>query len=227
MPERETRAFWLYRRLLAEYGPQGWWPTLDKGGNCVYHAGVHSIPRIERERVQIVVGALLATNTNWRNASSALKNLHSARKLSLASLASVTLPTLARIIRPSGYFNQKALRLKSFAKYVCGNYGCSLGTMFSGKAAPALRAELLSLHGVGPETADSILLYAARRPSFVVDAYTFRLNDRLGLCRLKAKSHEKRYAELQEYFESNLPKSVPLYNEFHALIVEWGKRNSS
>lgn len=176
-----------------------------------YHPGDYSIPRTEGERFQIVAGALLTQNTSWKNAGKALLNLHSARKLSPEKILSLPLPELETLIRPAGYFRQKAGRLKTLSGAYL-NAGASTTT-------EELRKYFLSADGVGPETADSILLYAYGRPSFVIDAYTRRM------CATLSLFHGKSYDDYRNFFQSNLPPDTELFNEFHALIVEWGKRN--
>lgn len=194
----------LYKRLLEEFGPRKWWPA--------------------ETPFEVCVGAILTQNTNWKNVEKAIVNLREANALKPEKIAGMNEGRLRRLVKPSGYYRQKAKRLKLFCLHL-KKYGFSLEKLF-GKPLPELRSELLSLHGIGPETADSIMLYAAGRPSFVIDAYTFRLNDKYKLKKLGSKTHEKKYAELKLFFESSLPRSVPLYKEFHALIVEWGKRSS-
>jgi len=206
-----------YRRLHAAYGAQGWWPTTPRGAEApVYVPGRG--PRIsERERAEICVGAVLTQNTNWSNAEKALAALHHADVWMLKDLEKLTPRSLAGLIRSSGYFRQKAKKLKAFAAHVASR-GKTLARWLS-EPLPELRRELLSLWGVGPETADSILLYAGGRPAFVVDAYTRRLAARLGWLR------RPDYAAAQEYLVRRLPKSTRLYNEFHALVVKLAKEH--
>ncbi|MEW5996669.1 MAG: endonuclease III domain-containing protein [Candidatus Micrarchaeota archaeon] len=218
----------LYRKLLSEFGPQGWWPTIQSpvsslrspvlgkphtapGSQLIYHPGDYSFPKTEQQRFGIVAGALLTQNTSWKNAEKALLNLHSAGKLSPGKIISLPLPELETLIRPSGYFRQKAERLKSLSEaYLEADGDADTET---------LREHFLSVGGVGPETADSILLYAYKRPVFVVDAYTRRICSSLRLF------HGKGYEDYRLFFESSLPRKHEIFNEFHALIVEWGKRN--
>ena len=200
----------LFESLLSEFGPQGWWPTIADG-EMRYHPEDYSFPRTEEERFEIIAGALLTQNTSWKNAEKALLNLHSARKLSPEKILALPLSELETLIRPAGYFRQKARRLKLLS----GAYLKADGD----KETEELRDYFLSINGVGPETADSILLYAYNRPSFVIDAYTRRMCTALNLFQGKS------YGDYRNFFQSNLPQEPKLFNEFHALIVEWGKRN--
>lgn len=204
------RLYSLYESLLSEFGPQGWWPVISEG-EMRYHPGDYSRPRTEGERFQIIAGALLTQNTNWKNAEKALLSLHSSGRLSPEKILSLPLPELEALIRPAGYFRQKAKRLKALS--------AAFLNADEDAETEALREYFLSVSGVGPETADSILLYAYRRPSFVIDAYTRRMCSALGLFRGKS------YGDYRNFFQSGLPQEPELYNEFHALIVEWGKRN--
>ena len=186
----------MFEALYKDLGPQHWWPASTA--------------------FEVCVGAILTQNTSWQNVEKAVKNLRSERMLSLAKIASADNRTLARLIKPSGYFNQKAVRLKKFCQYIEKNYNGSLKEFFD-QPLPELREELVSLYGIGEETADSMLLYAAKKPSFVVDAYTKRIVNRVYGTQLDD------YNELKEFFEDELPKSTRIYNEFHALLVEHGK----
>jgi endonuclease-3 related protein len=192
MADPGKRALSLYGKMLSEYGPQGWWPA--------------------KSRYEVVVGALLTQNTNWTNVEKAIANLREKRVLSPEKILLIKTEKLERLIRPSGFYRQKAERLK----LLTGRYAEIIGP--GGGGVPT-REELLSIKGVGKETADSILLYAFGLPNFVIDAYTRRFCDRHGLC------HFDEYDDYKDYFQSNLPESVPVYKEYHALIVEWGKRD--
>ena len=204
------RLYAIYESLLSEFGPQGWWPTIADG-EMKYHPEDYFFPRTEEERFQIIAGALLTQNTGWKNAEKALLSLNSAQKLSPEKILSLPLSELESLIRPAGYFRQKARRLKSLSKaYLKAD---------EDKDTEELRGHFLSINGVGPETADSILLYAYSRPVFVIDAYTRRMCSSLKLF------SGKDYEEYRSFFQSNLPPEPELFNEFHALIVEWGKRN--
>jgi endonuclease-3 related protein len=159
----------VYRRLLAVYGPQGWWPfgsAQDRPGNG--------------DPFEVVVGAILTQNTAWANVERALARLRTAGVLSVDGIRGIDEAALAELIRPSGYFNGKARKLKAFVAMVDAEFGGDLATLLALPLA-ALRPQLLATHGIGPETADAIALYAAGRPAFVVDAYTRRIADRLGL----------------------------------------------
>ncbi|MBU0910775.1 MAG: endonuclease III domain-containing protein, partial [Proteobacteria bacterium] len=165
-----------------------------------------------------MVGAVLTQNTNWTNVSRAIGNLREENLLSLAALASLPEAVLAEKIRPSGYFNLKARRLKNLLVLVSQEEPAGDLDRFFSLETISLREKLLSVKGIGPETADSILLYAAQKPVFVVDAYTYRMLTRHGLI-----GEETDYVEMQELFMDNLPADVKLFNEFHALIVRLGK----
>ncbi len=187
----------IYSRLFETFGPQHWWPG--------------------KTPFEVLVGAVLVQNTNWQNVERAIANLREADLLEPHALGEVPPEELEELIRPAGYFRVKARRLRSLLEFLVERYDGSLERMF-GTELSALREELLSVHGVGPETADSILLYAGELPVFVVDAYTHRIFARHGWI-----SFEDDYHAIQEYFQSNLPDDVQLYNEYHALIVRLGK----
>jgi endonuclease-3 related protein len=222
----------FYRTLLAAWGPQHWWPA--------------------HTPFEVVVGTFLTQNTAWTNVERALANLRAANLLSLEAIRQVPLPELERLIRPSGYFRQKAQRLKAFVAFLDGRYASSLDNLFT-QPTNLLREQLLGLNGIGPETADSILLYAGNHPVFVVDAYTRRILDRHEILPQKT-----RYEEIRQVFERSLapvaknkkeartrpkpesetpstahqpspmstsPRSptAQVYNEMHGLIVGVGK----
>jgi endonuclease-3 related protein len=189
----------IYERLLAHFGPQHWWP-----GDSAF---------------EISVGAILTQNTNWSNAAKAIANLKKEHVLNPAKLYGLGSRKTAQLIRPSGYYRLKAKRLRNFLKLVMSTYGGSLIKM-KRVALPALRCELLSINGIGPETADSILLYAFGKPVFVVDAYTKRIFERHNLI-----SERAAYDDVQAYCMERLPKNARLFNEFHALIVRLGKEH--
>ena len=204
----------LYSELLTYFGEQNWWPV-----DQTYHDKQKSDPRFE-----IMVGAILTQNTAWGNVERALQNLKEQQVLSLEKLISVPERDLKALIQPSGFFNQKVDRLKRLITHLHQQYDNDLSIMFSQKL-PALRHELLSLQGIGPETADSILLYAGNHPIFVVDAYTKRICHRLPI-RIKHNS----YDGIQHIFQKDLRNSYPeqqitaIYQQFHALIVELAKQ---
>jgi endonuclease III related protein len=183
--------------LLCTHGRQNWWPA--------------------RTRFEVIVGAILTQNTSWTNVERAIVALRRQRLLSPRRLEEVSESTLAELIRSSGYYRQKAWRLKTFVAFLRANYAGSLHKMFR-VPTNTLREQLLALHGIGPETADSILLYAGAHPVFVVDAYTRRMLQRHGLV------HERdTYEEIRGLFERSLPTDPQLFNEYHALIVHTGK----
>ncbi len=214
-----SRAFLsLYSRLLAAYGAQGWWPLPSRAGrpgfdSRGYHPGSHAWPRSEQGRFEIVLGAVLTQNTAWTNAERALESLRRAGLTAPGSILDTPVNRLARLIRCSGYFNQKAKKLKAAVRLF------SVPGSLAPRSAPS-RDELLALWGVGRETADSILLYAFGQPVFVVDAYTRRILTRLGII-----AGNESYDQIQEVFHRGLPRRAELYNEMHALIVEHAKKH--
>lgn len=187
----------IYNRLYAFFGPQQWWP-----GESPF---------------EVMVGAVLTQNTNWSNVEKAIDNLKGAGALSLAKMSALPPALLAEYIRPAGYFNIKAGRLHNLFTLIREQYAGSLESLFS-EETDTLRRVLLSVKGIGPETADSILLYAVERPVFVVDAYTYRI-----LVRHDLIPEEYGYEEIRELFMENLEPDSTLYNEFHALLVCAGK----
>lgn len=187
----------LFDSLFRAHGRQHWWPG--------------------RTPFEIIVGAILVQNTNWVNAARAIANLRRAKLLSPSAMAAVPQPKLALLIRSSGYFRQKARKLKAFVKFLRTSHRGSLAAMFRAPTT-TLREQLLAVHGIGPETADSILLYAGNHPVFVVDAYTRRILQRHGLA-----TGKESYEEIRGLFEKSLPNAPQLFNEFHALIVHTGK----
>lgn len=185
--------------MLRAYGPQGWWPG--------------------ETRTEIVVGAILTQNTNWRNVEKALARLKAEGLLNWAALREVAPARLAECIRPAGYFNIKTRRLKNFVAWLEEQHSGDFDGLE--RVHPAiLREELLSITGIGPETADSILLYALEVPTFVVDAYTARVAGRHGLIEDSAG-----YDEIKALFEDHLPADARMFNEYHALLVAVGKRH--
>jgi endonuclease-3 related protein len=186
-----------FRRMLRHFGPRGWWP-----GETPF---------------EVMVGAVLTQNTNWGNVERAIANLKSEDVLAPDSILNLHTATLQRLIKPAGYFRVKAKRLTNFLEYFVERYGGCDRRMAKGELT-RLREELLEVNGIGPETADSILLYALKKPVFVIDAYTKRILSRHGLC-----AEDDTYDDLQELFMDRLSPDVPIYNEYHALIVETGK----
>ncbi len=213
---QQIRPEMLFEKLFSEFGAQKWWPVTDTDSITPTYKQRKRLTG--QQKFEICVGAILTQNTAWTNVSKALEQLNKSRMLSCRAIAKAKHKKLAVLIRSSGYYNQKALRLKNFSKYLEKNYNCSIEKLLA-KPLAELRKELLSLNGVGKETADSIILFAAGKPVFVVDAYTKRLAERL-------KLHGKfDYDSLQEFFDGALQKDARLFNEFHALIVRQCKEN--
>ncbi len=184
-----------YETLLARFGPQHWWPA--------------------ETRFEVIVGALLMQQTAWRNVEAAIAHLRTAGLLSPDAIARAPVPELRRHVRIAGLYRAKPRRLKRFCARLM-DFGGDLDAFFA-RDPRTVREDLLSQEGVGPETADSILLYASDTPTFVVDAYTVRIARRLGWVEGDA------YAQVQEWFERRLPRDLPLYREYHALLVAHGK----
>ena len=182
----------IYHQLMACYGPQHWWPAKDS--------------------FEVMVGAILTQSAAWRNVERAIANLKQAEALSSKALRQIPLAELTRLIHPCGYYNAKALKLKSLAQWLV-DYDDNLDELFATDTYQ-LRQKLLSVHGIGNETADSIILYAANKPIFVIDTYTRRISDRIGLM-----TEKNGYAVYQDFFMSNLPQDTQLFNEYHALLV--------
>jgi endonuclease-3 related protein len=187
----------MFDLLYLAVGPQNWWPA--------------------ETELEMMVGAILTQNTNWNNVEKAIENLRKKNLLSVAGLRDIPVSVLAEYIRPAGYYNIKARRLKNLIGLIEAEHGGDINAFFS-LDADALRGELLSVRGVGRETADSIVLYGAGRPLFVIDAYTYRILVRHGVIQ-----EEAGYDEIQSLFMDNLPHDVELFKEFHALIVKTGK----
>ena len=189
----------IYRRLYDSYGPQGWWPG--------------------ESRFEIIVGAILTQSTAWTNAEKALASMRAFECWSFEAVVTLPESELGAIIRSSGYYNAKARKLQAFASHVLERYGGDIDGMF-GQDIEALRAELLSIHGIGDETADDIIVYAAGKPSFVIDSYTRRIIDRMGLA---PAGRNPGYGSYQALFHHNLPADPPLFNELHALLDHHAK----
>ncbi len=188
----------VYERLYAHFGPQHWWP-----GKTAF---------------EVILGAILTQNTAWTNVEKALANLKRAGLLHPERLHKARESRVAELIRSSGYYHLKAKKLKAFTQFLFAQHQGRLSHLFK-RETGALREQLLAVYGIGPETADSIILYAAGQPVFVVDAYTRRIAARLGLASPTAS-----YDELQQLFMEHLPRSARLFNEYHALFVALGKR---
>ncbi|MGE3638004.1 MAG: endonuclease III domain-containing protein [Pirellulales bacterium] len=187
----------VYERLFREFGPQKWWP-----GESPF---------------EVLVGAVLVQNTAWRNVERAIENLREAGVMTPARLYALAESDLAELIRPAGYYQVKARRLRNLLRLVVERYDGSLSTMFQ-RDLSTLREELLSVSGIGPETADAILLYVGGLATFVVDTYTHRVLARHGWI-----GYEADYHQIQDHFTTALPPDAALYNEYHALLVRLGK----
>jgi len=187
----------IYDKMFKHFGPQHWWP-----GETPF---------------EVMVGAILTQNTNWGNVEKAISNLKGKGVLSPKALEALPPSKLAELIRPAGYFNVKAKRLKNFIHFLVEEYGGSVEKL-SDEDLPKLREKLLEVSGIGPETADSILLYAALKKIFVIDQYTYRVLSRHHLI-----GEEASYDEMQELMTHHLPDDLALYNEYHALLVMVGK----
>ncbi|HOP28294.1 MAG TPA: endonuclease [Spirochaetota bacterium] len=204
----------IYKILLKAYGKQGWWPIADiSSGKSEY--GINA-PGDEADIFEIVIGSILTQNVAWVNVEKALLSLKKKRLLDPLKLYKAKHDVIARCIIPSGYYNQKTKKIKNFLSWFKG-YGFSFEPLMSVKTE-SLRRELLGINGIGPETADSILLYGLRRKVFVVDAYTRRIFSRLGLI-----SFNDSYESVRELFQKKTSGGFAKYNEYHALIVIHGK----
>jgi endonuclease-3 related protein len=187
----------IYQRLLDHYGPQHWWPA--------------------NEPFEVIIGAILTQSTAWINVEKAIHNLKAAGALTPELLQRLPKDELAGLIHPCGYYNVKARRLKAFAQWLWEQYHGDLDKLFASNIS-RLRQQLLTIYGIGEETADSIVLYAAGKPTFVIDAYTRRIISRTGLT-----PNNNNYSAFQALFMSNLPVDVSLFNEYHALLVRLAK----
>ncbi len=187
----------VYNTLESHFGPQHWWPA--------------DTP------FEVVVGAILTQNTSWKNVEKAIENLKGEGVLNPGGIYRISEERLETLLIPSGFFKVKTARLKHFINFLFGKYGGDLESLLSLEPA-LLRTELLGINGIGKETADSIILYAADKPAFVVDAYTRRVFERLGVLEKDAA-----YDEIKQLFEEQLPRDTKIYNEFHALIVKLAK----
>jgi len=187
----------IYRKLFECYGSQHWWPA--------------------QEPFEVIVGAILTQSTAWTNVEKAIANLKNAGKLTPQSLRQTPDSELAGLIHPCGYYNVKSRRLKSFAHWLGEQHGDDLNKLFAGDINH-LRLQLLGIYGIGEETADSIILYAGNKPTFVIDAYTRRIIDRMGLA-----PEGNSYSAYQSLFTANLPAETRLFNEYHALLVRLAK----
>ncbi len=193
----ETRLMKLYDLLLAEFGPQHWWPA-----DTV---------------TEMMVGAVLTQAVSWRNVEKAIDNLHCQGALSFEVIDGMSQESLSHLVKPTGYYNAKARKLKELARFVIRQHGNDLDSLLS-TPLEELRRQLLGVWGIGPETADCIILYGAKQPSFVIDAYTLRIFSRLGL-----ESLGTDYQSLRQRLMEILPPDPDLYQDFHALLVSLGK----
>lgn len=194
---RNLKVKLIYDKLYSAFGPQRWWP-----GETPF---------------EVIIGAILTQNTAWKNVSVSIQNLKENKVLTPRRLYALPLKKLGLLIKSSGYYNLKAKRLRNFLEVLFFEYNGNLDRMLN-QEGEVLRKCLLNISGIGPETADSIVLYAAGKLSFVVDAYTRRI-----FSRHKLIKEDMSYDEIKEFFERNLPYDIQLYNEYHALIVKVGK----
>jgi len=203
----------VYDKLYSHFGPQHWWPT-TKDNDIVpkYHK---KITHNSKHKLEICFGAILTQNTNWKNAEKAIIQLYKNDLININKIMEIDIKKLAKIIKSSGYHNEKSKKLKNFCSFVFKNYNGNIEKLFKNNI-DTLRNELLSLNGIGPETADSMILYAAKKPIFVIDNYTKRIY-------LRIFNIELSYDQLQEIFTNKLGKNEKLFNEYHALLVEFGK----
>lgn len=204
----------IYSILEKRYGKQNWWPVTEQGEISPEYA---SGKRTGKQKLEIIFGAILTQNTSWKNVEKAIINLNKKSLVNIKKINSINQNKLANIIRSSGYYNQKAKKLKLFCDYLIKNYDGDLKKLLS-KNEKDLREELLRIHGIGEETADSIILYAAEKPVFVIDAYTKRIFSRIGIC-----SEKISYGELKKLTSESIRKNTKVYNEYHALLVKLGK----
>lgn len=210
----------FYKKLLRAYGPQGWWPTTPPRGRSPRYVPRRSLANLtKREKFEVCLGAILTQNTSWKNVTKGLENLLHSNILDLRRLHVLSPRQLHAHLRPTGYFRQKTRRVKAFVRHLLRLYRGDINR-FLGRPLPAVRRELLNLRGIGPETADSMLLYAQGKPVFVVDAYTRRIGIRWGVL-----SKTDDYDKIQARFMDALPRSARIYGECHALLVELAKRH--
>lgn len=215
----------VHKKLLTEYGPRGWWPLASMAGKkgfdkFGYHKGSYNYPKTNAQRFEICVGAILTQNTSWKQAEKAIESLQKSNCLTPQKILTADSQRLAQLIRPAGYFNQKAKKLRIFSEFF-------LKKSLKNKRNTPRRDELLKVWGIGPETADSILLYAYNMPEFVVDTYTKRLCLELGITEENTKYNNMKYEDIKELFQQSLSKDVHMFQEYHALIVEHGKNSSN
>lgn len=202
-PDRRTLGA-IYRALLGKYGHQQWWPTAAEDP--------------EEERFEICLGAILTQNTSWRGAAAALENLRGAGVMSAEAILDLPHDVLADLVRPSGHFNVKARKLQAFCEAVVLDGGGSVDALLEGDV-DEVRERLLAIWGIGPETADAMTLYAARKPTFVVDAYAYRIFERLG-----CPPGPRKYDIYREFLLGRIGPDVTMLNEWHALLVRHGQQ---
>ena len=202
----------IYEILHNKFDSQNWWPVTDKGTKPTYKKRNNLT---EKQKLEIVFGAILTQNTNWKNVEKAIINLNKNSLINIKKIIDIEQDQLAQIIRSSGYHNQKSKTLKNFCNLLSNNYNSNINLFFNNDITN-LRKKLLEINGIGPETADSIILYAAKKPIFIIDAYTKRIFNRIGY-------KESTYQDLQSLFTDNLEKNTNIFNEYHALIVQFGK----
>jgi len=202
----------IYDLLLKKYGLQGWWPLLDVKGNnpsgSGYHPGDYSYPRNENQKFEIIIGSILTQNTSWLQVEKALFNLKKMNALNEKRIKKLSDGKLKEAIKCAGYFNQKAKKIRLFTDFYS-----------SLKGKTPSREELLAIWGIGDETADSILLYGYKVPTFVIDAYTKRI-----FSHLKIIKESDSYMHIKHLFEKSIPRNLEIYQEYHALIVEHAKQ---
>ena len=198
----DNKILQIYGILLEEFGLQGWWPLFENG-EFIYDRDNKNKSLTPKQQFQIILGAILTQNTTWTNVEKTFKALNLLCLISETELRNIKQEQLAELIRTSGYYNQKAKKIKAIISF-----------LESGKEIT--RENLLKVWGIGEETADSILLYSYNQPFFVIDTYTKRISSRIGY-------KERKYEELQELFHKNLSKDYKLFNEYHALLVKLGK----
>ena len=195
----------IYEILHKAYGPQGWWPLTERYKFIPEHKGKK--PDTEKRKFEIIIGAILTQNTAWKNVEKAIIELNKRNLIDKNKLKSLPAKKLGKIIKSSGYFNQKAKKIKAMLYFLESDRRVN-------------RENLLDVWGIGPETADSIMLYAYEKPFFVIDAYTKRIFSRLGVAEKNAS-----YDELQELFHKSLSNNIKIFKEYHALLVEHAKRS--
>ncbi|MDR0516342.1 MAG: hypothetical protein LBH25_04785 [Fibromonadaceae bacterium] len=205
----------LYRKLFSLYKAQGWWPVKSECKGRGYHPNEFGIPKTKKGKFEVCMGAILTQNTSWLQVEKALSNLFAAKINTAEKILGTDSQTIANLIAPAGYRNQKTIYLKNIAEWFVKNHSIKPMPPIS-----ELRESILQVKGVGRETADSILLYAFHLPTFVIDTYTKR-----ALASLNLFDEKTSYEILRSWFMDALPPSVELFQEYHALFVEHGKRS--